>query len=67
MGQPTLAMVLLSYAIVICIWPINVCMYDVRTWGTWSGPADDKYSEMKYEHGQNCWNGPDRTAMVTSH
>jgi len=20
---------------------------------------------MKYEHGQNCWNGPDRSAVVT--
>lgn len=35
------------------------------TWGVWSGPSEDKYSEMKYDRGQNCWNGPDRSATVT--
>jgi protein kinase C substrate 80K-H len=33
-------------------------------WGTWAGPSDFKYAVMKYEHGQNCWNGPDRSAKV---
>ena len=36
-----------------------------RSWGVWSGSAGNRYSEMKYEHGQNCWNGPDRSATVS--
>lgn len=34
------------------------------TWGSWSGPSASKYASMKYERGQNCWNGPDRSANV---
>jgi len=33
-------------------------------WGEWSGPSDNKYSLMTYDHGQNCWNGPDRSAKI---
>ncbi|KAK6173168.1 hypothetical protein SNE40_016675 [Patella caerulea] len=33
-------------------------------WGHWSGDETNKYSAMKYEKGQNCWNGPDRSAHV---
>ncbi|ESO97115.1 hypothetical protein LOTGIDRAFT_226808 [Lottia gigantea] len=33
-------------------------------WGHWSGSEADKYSAMKYEKGQNCWSGPDRSVEV---
>ncbi|XP_064604900.1 glucosidase 2 subunit beta-like isoform X2 [Liolophura sinensis] len=33
-------------------------------WGHWSGPADNVYSSMKYDRGQHCWNGPDRSVEV---
>lgn len=34
------------------------------SWGSWAGPTDFKYAVMKYERGQNCWSGPDRSATV---
>ncbi|RWS23055.1 glucosidase 2 subunit beta-like protein 1 [Leptotrombidium deliense] len=33
-------------------------------WVRWSGPDDDKYSAMKFEGGQSCWNGPARSVQV---
>ncbi|KAL7639446.1 UNVERIFIED_CONTAM: hypothetical protein RMT77_009947 [Armadillidium vulgare] len=34
------------------------------SWGSWTGPAEDPYSIMKYTAGQGCWNGPQRSAEV---
>ena len=34
------------------------------SWGQWEGPEDDVYSVMKYTNGQQCWNGPMRSAEV---
>ncbi|PVD23093.1 hypothetical protein C0Q70_16355 [Pomacea canaliculata] len=36
-------------------------------WGHWYGPEEDKYVAMKYENGQNCWNGPNRSCHVNLH
>lgn len=33
-------------------------------WGNWAGPENDKYSKMKCDNGQLCWNGPTRSVMV---
>ena len=33
-------------------------------WGEWSGPPDNKYSQMKLTKGQRCWNGPDRSLTI---
>ncbi|XP_062589680.1 glucosidase 2 subunit beta-like isoform X3 [Saccostrea cucullata] len=30
-------------------------------WGRWE---DEHYKTMVYDHGQNCWNGPDRSVKV---
>ena len=34
------------------------------SWGSWSGPTEDKYSQMHYDKGVQCWNGPQRTLQV---
>ena len=36
-----------------------------RHWGMWDGPQSDLYSKQKYDRGQNCWNGPDRSVKVS--
>lgn len=33
-------------------------------WGNWSGPETNKFSLQKYENGQSCWNGPERSTLV---
>ncbi|ELU04710.1 hypothetical protein CAPTEDRAFT_173651 [Capitella teleta] len=33
-------------------------------WGKFDGPENRKYAAMKYEKGQNCYNGPDRSCYV---
>ncbi|XP_053393979.1 glucosidase 2 subunit beta-like isoform X2 [Mercenaria mercenaria] len=33
-------------------------------WGKWDGPGEDKYAAQKYENGQSCWNGPNRSVKV---
>ena len=34
-------------------------------WMTWSGPEGDLYSEMLFENGEGCWNGPKRSMKVS--
>ena len=45
------------------IWGIFL-FNNTRTWGKWSGPPEDPYSEIIFEHGTSCWNGPERTLKV---
>uniref|UniRef100_A0A914HZN9 Glucosidase 2 subunit beta n=1 Tax=Globodera rostochiensis TaxID=31243 RepID=A0A914HZN9_GLORO len=34
-------------------------------WGKWAGPEDgNKFKAQLYEHGQTCWNGPERSTFV---
>jgi len=66
-----------NQSIIICRWHIWVryyCNHEIlivlvlilfSRWGSWAGPANSKHAIMKYEHGQNCWNGPDRSATVS--
>ncbi|GFO34808.1 glucosidase 2 subunit beta, partial [Plakobranchus ocellatus] len=34
---------------------------NLGSWGHWYGPEEDKYDAQKYENGQGCWNGPNRS------
>ncbi|KAL3101136.1 hypothetical protein niasHS_001596 [Heterodera schachtii] len=34
-------------------------------WGKWAGPENgNKFEAQRYEHGQTCWNGPERSTLV---
>jgi len=33
-------------------------------WGKFDGPQDNRFSVMKMERGQGCWQGPDRSVKV---
>nr|XP_046185130.1 glucosidase 2 subunit beta-like isoform X1 [Oncorhynchus gorbuscha] len=33
-------------------------------WGSWAGPAENPYCQMRYESGEPCWQGPTRNTMV---
>jgi len=33
-------------------------------WKEWTGPDGDKHSTQKYDRGQSCWNGPERSTEV---
>jgi len=50
------------------LWNANAfrvtCFYNIRTWGKWTGPPEDPYSEIVFEHGSSCWNGPERSMIV---
>lgn len=37
---------------------------NLGSWGSWSGPENNKYLMMKYEHGTGCWQGPNRSTTV---
>ena len=34
------------------------------SWDSWDGSAEHKYSQMKYDKGVQCWNGPQRSLKV---
>jgi len=36
-------------------------------WGEWMESTNSKYGKMKYSGGQQCWNGPARSAIVHLH
>ncbi|CAJ0605653.1 unnamed protein product [Cylicocyclus nassatus] len=33
-------------------------------WKDWTGDASNKYTKQRYENGQQCWNGPQRSTDV---
>lgn len=37
---------------------------NIGHWGHWTGGEADKYSQQKYDGGQQCWNGPQRSTVV---
>ncbi|KAK1792767.1 hypothetical protein P4O66_012689 [Electrophorus voltai] len=36
-----------------------------QKWGGWLDSPDSAYSQMRYEHGEPCWQAPERSAVVT--
>jgi len=37
------------------------------SWSDWQGPQENRYSQMKFSGGQQCWNGPSRSATIHVH
>ena len=35
------------------------------TWVSWNGPKGSRYSNMLFENGEGCWNGPKRSTRVS--
>ena len=35
-------------------------------WGSWEQPAETGYTRQLYDNGQQCWNGPKRSAHVST-
>ena len=33
-------------------------------WSDWAGPESNKFAAQKYDKGQSCWNGPERSTFV---
>lgn len=63
LGVTSLCFVLFCVVIwlIPCFSPFAFC----RSWGKWTGPEDNVYSLMKYEHGTGCWQGPNRSTTVS--
>uniref|UniRef100_A0A8C7RM20 Glucosidase 2 subunit beta n=1 Tax=Oncorhynchus mykiss TaxID=8022 RepID=A0A8C7RM20_ONCMY len=36
----------------------------IMKWGSWAGPPENPYCQMRYESGEPCWQGPTRNTMV---
>jgi protein kinase C substrate 80K-H len=36
-------------------------------WGEWLGSEENRYAQMKFTGGAQCWNGPQRSATVVLH
>ncbi|KAL7855689.1 hypothetical protein AOLI_G00192930 [Acnodon oligacanthus] len=34
-------------------------------WGGWHGPPDSPYRQMRYDDGEACWQGPNRSTVVS--
>lgn len=49
---------------ILCSFKFKFILYFCSRWGSWAGPEENKYSKMKYDNGQVCWNGPTRSVMV---
>jgi len=37
------------------------------SWTDWNGPEETRYTQMKFSGGQQCWNGPARSAIIILH
>lgn len=50
------------YCIGVFIWAFG---FYCRSFTKWEENGQETYGFMKFEKGQNCWNGPDRSATVS--